>query len=69
MTMVYFWFHVPGLPLLLRKSNASNDPGEEDVFVGVLREGLVDTWLYKVRANKREEYHLSIARFVHVLLV
>ena len=45
MTMAYFWFQLPGLPLLLRENgrgNVLNDPGEEDVFVGVLREDLID---------------------------
>jgi len=54
MTMVYFWPLLSGLPCLSGENDrgdVADDPGEEDVVVGVGRGSLVEVWLYKDQVN------------------
>jgi hypothetical protein len=48
MTMVYFRLQARVLPRPSQKYDGDlNDPGEEDVFAGLLREDLIDKWLHR----------------------
>ena len=62
MTMVYFWLQAYVLPRPSQNYDRDlNDPGEEDVFAGHLREDLIGKWLYRDQlAFITRKYHLSI---------
>jgi hypothetical protein len=68
MTMAFFRLQVPVLPR--KYDRDENVPGEEDVFAGVEREDLVDTWLYRDQlAFITRKYHLSTVPPARLLLV